>query len=106
MQSVSTGSVAPVGYIANSYKTVINRHDFQTKRFSDIVNMYNNMYNKPTKHRVFLKLFSYTVTIVFLHSRREDKTCNAKWHQEFPEFELEKCFRKWKFGLLESFRNK
>jgi hypothetical protein len=50
--------------------------------------MYNNMYNKPTKHREFLKLFSYTVMIVFLHSRREDKTCNAKRHQEFPEFEL------------------
>jgi len=38
MQSVSTDSVAPVGYVASSYITVINRHDFQTKRFSDIIN--------------------------------------------------------------------
>lgn len=88
MQSVSTGSVAPVGYIASFYKTVINRHDFPTKRFSDIV----NMYNKSTKHREFLKLFSYTVMIVFLDSRRKDKTRNATWHQELPEFELQLLF--------------
>jgi hypothetical protein len=88
MQSVSTGSVAPVGNIASYYKTVINRYDFQTKRFYEIV----NMYNKPIKHREFLKLSSYTVMIVFLHSRREDKTCNAKRHQEFPEFELHLLF--------------
>lgn len=50
------------------------------------------MYNKPIKHREFLKRFSYTVMIVFLHSRREDKTSNAKWHQEFPEFELHLLF--------------
>lgn len=61
MQSVSTDSVAPVGYIASSYKTVINRHDFQTKRFPDII----NVYNKPIKDREFLKLFSYTVMIAF-----------------------------------------